>query len=255
MNSKQLRKYLPTILTILGGGGVLATGYFSAKAGASIKDIALDETKSKDEKKKEIIKEAAPACLSAFATIGCIVSSNIIGEKNLNNIRTELGAGYVLLQNGYNQYRKHIDQEIHERAIKKISEEKIKTVTVPVYVEGKYPWCDMYHKDPWYATEGDVFFAEIRVKELISNTCSASLHDFYEVLRKERGCDVPYVPMEEDLIWDADILSHEWDTCEVTFSNLYDIMEDGSRLYTLDFLMPLYTSDEIKKIEKEIYGE
>lgn len=255
MKITKFRKYLPVILTALGSSGVIATGYFSGKAGIAIKDIALDDTKSKEQKKKEIIKEAAPACLSGIVTIGCITASNILGNKNANDIKAEMAAGYVLLQNGYNQYRKKIDEETNERVLKKISEEKIKTVTVPVYVEGKSPWCDVYHEKPWYASEGDVYWAEIRAKELLSHRCSVTLHEFYEVLRKDRGCDVPYVPMEEDLIWDVDILSYEWDSYDIAFSNLYDVMDDGTKLYTLDFLMPLYTSNEIKKLEKEIYGE
>lgn len=256
MEIKKFKKYLPTILTILGSGGVLSTGYFSIKAGAAIKDIALDDTKTKEQKRREIIKEAAPACISALVTIGLNVSSNILCENNANNVKTEMAAGYVLLQNGYNQYRKHIDQETHERALKKISEEKVKEVyvNVPVYIEGKYPWCDQYHTQPWYATEGDVFWAELKLKELFRHNFEVSLHDFYEVLRQERGIDVPYVPNEDELLWNTDVLLEEWETEEITFSNLYDETEDGGKIYTLDFLIPPYPKREVDRISNELEG-
>lgn len=252
--NKKLRKYLPAILTALGSSGVIATGYFSGKAGIAIKDIALDDTKTKEQKRKEIIKEAIPSILSAGATISCIITSNILGYKNANNIKTEMAAGYVLLQNGYNQYRKKIDEETHARALKKISEEKVKEVKVPVYIEGKYPWCDQYHNEPWFATEGDVFWAELMVKELFSHHYEVSLHQFYEILRKERGCNIPYVPNEEELLWNLDVLMEEWESDVIAFSNLYDESKEYGRIYTLDFLIPPYPESEVKRIIKEMEG-
>ena len=137
------------------------------------------------------------------------------------------------------------------KVIKEISADKMKRND---QVEGKYPWCDMYHNDPWYATEADVFWAEIHIKELLNLYCQVSLHDFYECLRNDRGCNVPNVPNEEDLIWDADILAYEYDSCNICFSNLYDETIDGGRLYTLDFLVAPYPSKEIERLEKEYYG-
>ena len=254
METKKLRKYLPTILTILGSGGVLSTGYFSIKAGAAIKDIALDDTKTKEQKRREIIKEAAPACISALVTIGLNTSSIILSENNANNIKTEMAAGYVLLQNGYNQYRKHIDQETHERALKKISEEKVKEVyvNVPVYIEGKYPWCDEYHSEPWYATEGDVYWAELKLKEIFCKTLEVSVHDFFQILREERGIYIPYSPMEEDLIWNYDVLIDEWESEEIIFNNYVDDTEDGGRIYTLEFPRPPHPRAEVKRMLKEM---
>lgn len=252
VNPNTAKKIVSVTLTALGSAGVCVTGYLSGKAGIRIKDIALDEKKSKEEKKKEIVKEAVPVGLSALTTIGCIVSSNVISSKTAQNIQMEMAAGYSILQNAYYQYRKKIDTETHERVLKQISEEKVKEI---VYVEGKYAWCDDYHTEPWYATEADVFWAEIHIKELMNQRLEASLHDFYECLRNERGCNIPYVPNEENLIWDMDIISYEWDTCTVCFNNLYNETENGGRVYTLDFVIPPYTQSEIQRIEKEMYGE
>ena len=254
MNTKQIRKYLPKILSIFGSGGVIATGYFSAKAGIAIKEIALDETKTKEQKRKEILKEAMPACLSAGVTIGCIVSSDILNGKNTKDIKTEMAAGYVLLQNSYNQYRKKIDKETNERVLKKISEEKVKLVEVPITVYEKelYPWCDSYHDEPWYAREGDVYWAAIYLKERFRKRFQVSLHDFYEVLRRDRGVNIPYVPNEEELVWDMDVVMLEWETDEITFSALYDENPDGTRIYTLDFFIPPYPDSAVRRIIKEL---
>lgn len=255
MKVKTIQKYIPVVLSILGSGGVIATGYLSAKAGINVKEIALDETKTKEQKKKEILKEIIPVGLVSGATIGCIFSSNLLSNKNSNQIKTEMAAGYVLLQNGYNEYRKQIDKETNERVLKKISEEKVKTVAIPVLEEGKYPWCDMYHEKPWYATEGDVYWAEIRTKEMLQHHGSVSLAEFYDFLRRDREIDIPHVPNEEDLIWDVDVLSLEWDMCDITFSNLYDVMEDGTKHFTLEFLQSPYPSSEIEKRVKEMEGD
>lgn len=251
VNPNTAKKIASITLTALGSVGVGVTGYLSAKAGIAVKDIALDDNKSNAEKRREIVKEVIPVGLSAGATIGCIVSSNILSSKTVQSIQTEMAAGYVLLQNAYYQYRKKIDAETHERVLKQISKEKVKEI---VYVEGKYAWVDDYHTEPWYATEADVFWAEIHVKELLNRIGRVSLHDFYECLRKERGCDIPYVPNEEDLIWDIDILAIEWDSYDIYFSNLYDELMDGGRLYTLDFCIPPYPSSEIERFEKEYSG-
>lgn len=251
INTNTAKKIVSVALTALGSTGVCVTGYLSGKAGIRIKDIALNEEKSKEEKKKEIVKEAVPVGLSALATIGCIVSSNILSSKTVQDIKIEMAAGYALLQNAYYQYRKRIDTETHERVLKQISEEKVKEI---VYVEGKYPWCDEYHSEPWYASEADVFWAEIHTKELLNSCLRVSLHDFYECLRKNRGCDIPYVPNETDLIWDVDILNLEWNTSDICFSNLYDETKDGGRIYTLDFFIPPYPSSEIERLEKEYLG-
>ena len=229
--------------------GVGVTGYLSAKAGIAVKDIALDDNKSNVEKRREIVKEVIPVGLSAGATIGCIVFSNILSSKTVQCIQTEMAAGYVLLQNAYYQYRKKIDAETHERALKQISKEKVKEI---VYVEGKYAWGDDYHTEPWYATEADVFWAEIKIKELFNKHLEVSLGDFYQILREERGVDVPYAPNENDLIWNIDVLIEEWESTELVFSNLYENTEDGGRIYTLDFGIPPYPSIEVEKILKKI---
>lgn len=249
INPNAAKKIVPAALTALGSMGVCVTGYLSAKAGIAIKEIALDETKSKENKKKEIIKEAIPVCLSVGATIGCIISSNILSSKTAQNIQMEMAAGYSLLQNTYYQYRKKIDAETHERVLKQISEEKVKEI---VYVEGKYAWCDDYHTEPWYASEADVFWAEIKLKEMLSEELEVSLGDFYRVLREERGVDVPYAPNENDLIWNTDVLIEEWETTELRFYNMYNDTEDGGRIYTLDFGIPPYPSIEVEKILKKI---
>lgn len=251
INPNTAKKIASITLTALGSVGVGVTGYLSAKAGIAVKDIALDEKKTKQEKRREIIKEVIPVGLSAGATIGCIVSSNILSSKTVQCIQTEMAAGYVLLQNAYYQYRKKIDKQTDEKILKEITTEK---VTGASRIEEKDPWCDMYHDSQWYATEADVFWAEIHVKELLNRIGRVSLHDFYECLRKERGCDIPYVPNEEDLIWDIDILVIEWDSYDIYFSNLYDELMDGGRFYTLDFCIPPYPSSEIERFEKEYSG-
>lgn len=249
VNPNTAKKLISVTLTALGSAGVCVTGYLSAKAGIAIKDIALDEGKSKEEKKKEIIKEAIPVGLSAGATIGCIISSNVISSKTAKNIQMEMAAGYSLLQNAYYQYRKKIDAETHDRVLKQISKEKVKEI---VYVEGKYAWVDDYHTEPWYATEADVFWAEIKIKELFNKNLEVSLGDFYRILREERGVDIPYVPNENDLIWNVDVLIEEWESTELVFGNLYENTEDGGRIYTLDFYLPPYPSIEVEKILKKI---
>ena len=249
VNPNTAKKIASITLTALGSVGVGVTGYLSAKAGIAVKDIALDDNKSNVEKRREIVKEVIPVGLSAGATIGCIVSSNILSSKTVQCIQTEMAAGYVLLQNAYYQYRKKIDAETHERVLKQISKEKVKEI---VYVEGKYAWDDDYHTEPWYATEADVFWAEIKIKELFNKYSEVSLGDFYQILREERGVDVPYAPNENDLIWNMDVLIEEWESTELVFSNLYENTEDGGRIYTLDFGIPPYPSIEVEKILKKI---
>lgn len=247
INPNITKKIVSIALTAMGSAGVCVTGYLSAKAGIAVKDIALDKNKSKEEKRREIVKEVIPVGLSAGATISCIISSNVISSKTAQNIQMEMAAGYVLLQNAYNQYRRKNDVATDEQIIKEISAEKVKEIEL-VTGDEKYPWCDIYHDKPWYASESDVYWAEIKTKEIFRTFCRASLNDFYNVLRNERGCDIPHVPNEESLIWDMDVNLIEWSIDDITFGNLYDLTEDGKRLYTLDFFQLPYPESEIDGI-------
>ena len=250
--NKKFQKILPTLLTIVGSAGIVSTGYLSAKAGFAIKEISQDETKTKEEKKKAIIKEILPAGICGTVTIGSIISSNFINQYNSKQIQSEMAAGYVILQNSYNQYRKKLDTEIDKKILNEIATDKVKATSVPQLEEGKYPWIDEYHEQPWYASEGDVFLAEIYAKEHFNQLMWFTLHDFYEVLRNERGCDVPYVPNEEDLIWELDILIDEWECYDLTFSNWDDCTEDGAKFFRLEFDQPLYPRQEIEKKLKKL---
>lgn len=58
--------------------------------------------------------------------------------------------------------------------------------------------------------------------------------------------------MEEELIWDAEVIDIEWNMIDIVFSFLYDELDDGAtKLYYLDFEQSPLPESENKRILKE----
>lgn len=125
----QSKKFLnqngSTILTCLGGVGLIATSVMTAKATPKALSLLEEAKKEKDEglTKFDIVKVTAPsyipAVLTGAATLACIFGANILNQRK----QASLIGAYALIDNSYKEYKKKVGELYGEDANDKIVEE------------------------------------------------------------------------------------------------------------------------------------
>ena len=131
MNKAQLllKKHSPTILTVVGATGVVATAVLSVKA--TPKALLLLEEARQEKGEELTIKETVvaawkpyiPAALTGFSTIACIFGANYLNARN----QVSLMSAYALLDRTYKEYRMKTNEIHGEEAELNIRQEIIKT--------------------------------------------------------------------------------------------------------------------------------
>lgn len=130
---KEIQRHAPTILTILGVGGVAATTYLTAKASVQAThevDEYIAEGGFSEEyalTAREVVaaswKYYIPAASMALATIACIIAANTISVKR----QTALIGAYALSERALTAYRDHMEEEIGKGPERQIRENQAKT--------------------------------------------------------------------------------------------------------------------------------
>lgn len=139
-SKKFLNRNGSTILTCLGGVGLIATSVMTAKATPKAMQLLA---KAKEEKgegltKFEIVKATAPsyipAVITGAATLACIFGANILNQRK----QASLIGAYALIDNSYKEYKKKVGELYGENANEKIVEEiaKDKFEADPIVVSG-----------------------------------------------------------------------------------------------------------------------
>lgn len=124
----QIKRNAPLIFSILGIGGVFATGFFGIRAGMKAEQILEELEYPEDIEKKELLKLQAKATwrcyvwtvLSAIAATGCIIASHKLSVKQISTL-TALGAGGAAKLNEYRQkVREMIGVEEEEKLYEEV---------------------------------------------------------------------------------------------------------------------------------------
>ena len=117
-----------TILTCIGGAGVVATTVLAVKATPKAIKLLEKAEEEKGEKltKTEIVKVAGPVyiptILSGASTIACIFGANILNKRK----QASLMSAYALLDNSYKEYRGMVSELYGEEAEERIKSELAK---------------------------------------------------------------------------------------------------------------------------------
>lgn len=146
-----LSRNASTILTIVGGVGVVGTAVLAATA--TPKAIALiedaKEEKGEDLTKWETVKAAGPVYIPTVAigvsTLVCIFGANILNKRS----QAAFASAYALIDNAYKEYKGKLKElygeEAHNKIIDAIAVEKAEDVTVSNYNLTSY--CDLSVQD------------------------------------------------------------------------------------------------------------
>lgn len=107
-----------TLLSILGGVGVVATAVMTATATPKALKMVeeAEHEKGGDLTKLETVKAAAPAYIPAaitgVSTIACIMGANVLSKK----AQASIMSAYALLDTSYGKYRKKVNDIYGEEA-------------------------------------------------------------------------------------------------------------------------------------------
>ena len=113
VSKRFIKRNASTILTCIGGAGVIATSVLAVKAtpkALQMIDNAKEE-KGEDLSKWEIVKTAGPAYIPAVlvgaSSIACIFGANVLNQRQ----QASLMSAYALLDNSYKEYKAKVIEE------------------------------------------------------------------------------------------------------------------------------------------------
>lgn len=224
-----------TILTCVGGVGVVATAIMSVKATPKALTLLENAKEEKGEEltKLETVKVAGPAYIPAIvtgaATIACIFGANILS----NHQQAALMSAYALLDNSYKEYKDKVQELYGEDADGRVREELAKDK----YEEGKFTlegdnklFFDEYSGEYFESTLEDVVRAEYILNRDLSYHGYATLNEFYALLK------LPETEYGDILGWNADMINemqwYKW----VEFNHRKVILDDGLECYILEIM-------------------
>lgn len=183
-----LKRNASTILTYIGGAGVIATSVLAVKATPkAIKVIEkAEEEKGEELTKIEIIKTAGPcyipAIITGVSTIACIFGANVLNKRQ----QAALMSAYALLDNSYKEYKNKVQELYGEESDKRIRTEIVKdkyeNADILEEDDGKQLFYDSYSNRYFRATNETVLRAEYEINKILNEDCYASLNEFYDLL-------------------------------------------------------------------------
>lgn len=178
----------PTILTVIGGVGVIVTAVLAAKETPKALEVlrAAKEEKGEELTKTETVLTAAPAYIPAIvtgaATIACIFGANTLNKHQ----QATLMSAYALLDNSYKEYKKKVEQLYGEEADAQvraeIAKDHIDEADISEEDDGKSLFYDYFSGRYFRATIEQVQRAEYNLNRSLFTRDYAYLNEFYEDL-------------------------------------------------------------------------
>lgn len=221
-----------TVLTCIGGIGVVATAVMAVKATPKAL-LLLDE--AKQEKGEELTKfekvqvaglTYIPAVLVGVSTIACIFGANALNKKQ----QAALMSAYALLDNSYKEYKAKAKELYGEDADERITEEIVKDHYNEEEIEvddNKLLFYDDYSGRYFESTMEDVLRAELEINKLLCVCGGAYLNEFYDAL------GIPTVDYGEHMGWSTFMmLETYWDSW-LDFEHKKVTMDDGLECYII----------------------
>lgn len=227
-----VRKNASTILTCIGGAGVIATSVLAVRA--TPKALMLLEN-AKEEKgesltKMEVVKAAGPAYIPAvlvgMSTIACIFGANALNQQR----QAALMSAYALLDNAYQQYKSKVTDLYGEEANLRVREDMAKDK----YAGGNglpngdvILFYDEFSERYFNATMTDILKAEYEVNKKLSNFGEVCLNEFYELVGLIK------VDYGDYLGWSTVDLCEMYGERRVNFHHEKFILDDGLEGYII----------------------
>lgn len=191
-----------TILTCMGGVGLVATAVLTAQATpkAMTRVENAREEKGEELTKVETVIAAAPAyippVITGIATLACMFGATALNKRQ----QASLVSAYALLDNSYKEYKKKVGELYGEDANNKVKEEIAKDKYAESELkpsDGMKLFYDDFSGRLFESTIEKVQTAEYNINRDLSMQGYATLNEFYDYLG--------LVPIDggDDLGWSA----------------------------------------------------
>ena len=224
-----------TILTCIGGAGVVATSVMAVQA--TPKAIKLLEEakqeKGEDLTKLETVRIAGPAYIPSIlvgaSTIACIFGANVLNKRK----QAALTSAYALLDNSYKEYRKKVTdlygEQVDEKIKSEIAKDKYEDSDITVRND-KQLFYDEFSGRYFESTTADVIAAEYEINKRISEWGSAYLNVFYALL------DIPITDYGDHLGWSACGLYEMYWNQWLDFDHQKVVLDEGLECTIISFI-------------------
>lgn len=230
-----LHRNASTILTCIGGIGVIATSALAVKATPKALRTLEDAKEKKGEEltKFEVVRTAGPAYIPAVitgaATIACIFGANTLNKRQ----QAALASAYAVLDSSYKEYKDKIKELYGEdadgRVKEKIAKDKYEDLDIQVE-DDKQLFFDVLSGRYFESTMKDVISAQYYVNRTMALRDYVYLNEYYDHLGLE-PVDYGY-----ELGWSTGAcLACYWQEW-VDFVNQKTVLEDGLECYLVNML-------------------
>lgn len=228
-----INRNAPTILTVVGGIGVVVTTVMAVKA--TPKALALleqaKEEKGEDLTTFETVKVAgpayAPSVVVGASTIACIFGANALNKKQ----QAALMSAYALLDSSYKDYKKKVEELYGEDADANVRSELAKDNYEETPVEdGKQLFYDEFSERYFESTMEKVMKAEYEINRIIAIDGGVFLNEFYELL------EIPTIEYGNYMGWSAcEMYECGYGYSWLDFKHEKVVMDDGLECYIISF--------------------
>lgn len=176
-----------TILSCIGGAGVVITTVTAVKATPKALSLLDEAKKEKHEEltRMEKIKIAGPvyvpSILLGAGTLACIFGANVLNKRS----QAALMSAYTLLDNSYKEYQNKVKELFGDDADQQARSEIVKDhyEETEISVEDdKQLFYDEFSQRYFESTTEDVLRAEYELNRKISVEYGVFLNDFYDLL-------------------------------------------------------------------------
>lgn len=240
-----MKRNASTILTCLGGIGVVTTTVMAVKATPKALQLIEETEKKKGEKLTtwETVKTTAPTyiptVLFGVGTVACIFGANILNKRQ----QASLMSAYALLDESYKKYRRTVvelyGKETNEEIVNAIAVEEANEVYMHAsnlgvdctqFLEEDFSdpvlFYDEYGHRYFEAPIEQVILSEYHLNRNYTMRGFALLNEFYEFLGLEQtdyGGEVGWVIEYNDSFW-------------IDFNHRKVTMDDGLECYIIEMM-------------------
>lgn len=241
-STRFVKRNASTILTCIGGVGVVATSVMAVKATPKALKVLEAAEKEKGEQltKLETFKVAGPvyipAVLTGVTTLACIFGANMLNKRQ----QAALMSAYALLDNSYKDYRNKVDElygkEVDGKIKTEIAKDKYKETDIE-FEDDKQLFYDSFSGRYFQSTTEDVLRAEMEINKKITDWSGAHLNEFYEKL------DIPSIESGDHYGWTKDSLMEDTWSAWLDFYHEKVVMDDGLECTIINYHEPTYDVD------------
>ena len=221
-----LKRNGSTILTCVGGAGVVVTSVMAVKATPKAMRLleAAKDDKGEDLTTLETITVAGPAyiptVLVGTGTIACVFGANMLSKRQ----QASLISAYALLDSSYKEYKGKVKElygpDANDAVAEGIAKDKYEETDISD-TEGKQLFYDSFSGQYFESTKERVLNAEYFLNRDLSMRDWATVNEWYEYL------DIPTIDGGDDLGWSSGMnFDYYWQSW-IDFGHSTVTMDDG----------------------------